>query len=492
MPRSSARRPWLVLAVLLLLVVGAAAGGALWLARSPDALRWAAARIEAALGGRLQLRGLSGSLARSFVVDHATFAQGSVRIELRNVRIHWSLRGLLSRTVDLSTLEIDLADVLVEPSEAPVELPASLALPIALHIANADVGEIRVRVGQGTALAFHDLTLAYWGGRNAHRVEHLSVVSPWGPMAGQLRLGARREFPVNGTVRWTLSGLPVDGQLDGTFTGTLERIELSASGTLLAHAIAGEGRFRLFESSRIESIEARWSQIDLAKLVDGAPPTSLDVHASAQSAPDALLAGTIAAANATAGLLSDDLLPLAAAAGRFRLAERALELSELDLDLGSAGRARGDARVAATSITLGLDVTGLNLAGLHQKLASTALDGRIDAELANKVQRATASLAERDLRLDFRASRAGDEIEIDRFSASQRGGRLTGQGRARLDGQRPFDADLRFTGIDPSAFVDVPSARLTGSTRLEGTLAPAWHVQGRFDIRDSRMRGQPL
>ncbi len=216
------------------------------------------------------------------------------------------------------------------------------------------------------------------------------------------------------------------------------------------------------------------------------------MHASAQSAPDALLAGTIAAANATAGLLSDDLLPLAAAAGRFRLAERALELSELDLDLGSAGRARGDARVAATSITLGLDVTGLNLAGLHQKLASTALDGRIDAELANKVQRATASLAERDLRLDFRASRAGDEIEIDRFSASQRGGRLTGQGRARLDGQRPFDADLRFTGIDPSAFVDVPSARLTGSTRLEGTLAPAWRVQGRFDIRDSRMRGQPL
>lgn len=490
MPRA-ARRFWLLLAVLLLLA-GAATGGALWLARSPDALRWAAGRIETALGGRLQLRGLSGSLARSFVVDRAIWAQGSVRVELSNLQIEWSLRALFSRAIDISSLAIDRVDVQVVPSGNPVELPASLAMPIAIRIGSADVGEVQVRVGQGAALLFHDVSLAYRGGRHAHRVANLSVISPWGPISGRLQLGTQRDFPVDGALAWNLENLPVDGQLNVAVAGKLERLELPVTGTLLAHAIAGQVRLRLFEAEKFEAIKARWSDVDLATLVEGAPPTALEVIAEAQSLPDALLAGSFEVQNATAGTLSADRLPLAGAKGRFRLAENVLGLSELSADLGSAGRARGDVRVSAEGTTLGLDVTGLNLGGLHEKFAATALDGRIDARLAGKSQQATVSLAQRNLTLSFEAARQGEEIEIARLAVSQRAGTLRGHGRVRLDGRRPFDADLRFNGIDPSAFVDFPSARLTGNTRLEGTLAPAWRVQGRFDLRNSRLRGLPL
>ncbi len=204
-----------ILLVILALLAAAGAAGVLWLARSPDALRWAAGRIEAALGGRLQLHGLSGSLARAFMVERATFEKGGVRIELQDLRIEWSLRALLSRAVDISSLEIRHVDVRVVPSGNEIVLPASLALPVDIRADSVGVGEVQVRVGSAAPLQFRDLSLAYRGGRSRHDVRNLSVRSPWGPMAGRLRMGAQADFPVDGALAWTMADLPVDGQARG-------------------------------------------------------------------------------------------------------------------------------------------------------------------------------------------------------------------------------------------------------------------------------------
>ncbi len=149
-------------------------------------------------------------------------------------------------------------------------------------------------------------------------------------------------------------------------------------------------------------------------------------------------------------------------------------------------------RFSSAGAELGLDVLHLNLDGLHGNLAPTALDGRIDARLGGTTQSATATLTQRDLRLSVEATRQDAEVSVSRFSVNHRGGRLDGHGRIRLDGQQSFAADLRFNGIDPSRFTDAPSARLSGSTRLEGSLAPAWRLQGRFELRDSLLRGLPV
>ena len=485
------RRLWVLLAALALLA-GSITGGLLWLASSPDALRFAASRIESALGGRLRLEGLSGSLAREFRVERATFVHGGVRVELLELRIAWSVRALLSRAVDISSLRIRRVDVRVTPSGDPIVLPASLALPIDLRADAVDVGEVEVRVDTAPPLVFRNVSLAYRGGRARHEIEDLRVQSPWGPISGRLRVGARRDFPLDGAFAWTLADLPVEGQLDATVTGTLERIELPVTGTVLAHAVAGRASLRPFGSPQIEAVQARWSAVDLAKLFDGLPASAIDVVATLEPTPEARLAGRFGLDNASPGTWSSGRLPLIAASGRFRVADRALEITALDANLGDAGAARGDLRFSSTGAALGLDVTRVNLAGLHATLARTALAGRIDATLDGETQRATATLAQRDLRLAVEASRRGDQIEVARLAVNHRGGRLDGSGRLRLDGPRAFSADVRFSGIDPSRFVAAPRARLTGSTRLEGSLTPSWRVQGRFDLRDSRLRGLPL
>lgn len=485
------RRLGLALAILALLLL-AGAGGVLWLARSPDALRFAANRIEAALGGRLELRGLSGSLARRFLVERATFAHGGVRVELRDIEIDWSLRALLSRAVEISSLKVGRVDVRVVPSGNEIELPASLALPVDIRADAVAVAAIEVRVGESAALHFRDLSLAYRGGRLRHEVEALGVGTPWGPMSGALRMGAHADFPLEGNLAWTLADLPVDGALEAKVEGVLTRIELPVAGVLLGHAVTGTARLRLFEEEKIESMQARWKAVDLASLFEGAPASAIDVDSILEPTPDALLTGRFELANAAPGALSRERIPLVAARGRFRVADGILSVKELDADLGSAGAARGEVQVSSAGAILGLDVTGLDLDAFHDRLATTALDGRIDARLAGKEQSATATLAQPGLRLAIEASRQGEQVEVTRLAVNHRGGRLDGQGRIRLDGPQAFAADLRFNGIDPSAFADAPGARLTGSTRLEGNLAPDWQLRGRFELRDSRLRGRSV
>jgi translocation and assembly module TamB len=485
------RRLRVTLAVLALVVL-AAAGGLLWLAQSPAALRFAANRIESALGGRLALHGLSGSLARRFLVERAVFAQGGLRIEIADLEIEWSLRALLSRAVEISSLQAGRVDVRVVPSGEEIELPASLALPVDIRADSVAVGAVEVRVGEAAPLEFRDVSLAYRGGRARHEIGALRVRSPWGPMAGALRVGANAGFPVAGDLAWTLADLPVDGALDTQVAGTLDRIELPATGTLLGHAVSGSARLRLFEDEKIESLQARWEAVDLAALFEGAPASAIDVDAVLEPASDTLLAGRFALANAAPGALSQDRVPLVAARGRFRVADRALHLTALEADLGSAGSARGDVRIAGDGAVLGLDVARLDLDGLHGKLARTALDGRIDARIAGQDQHATATLAQPGLRLALDASRKGAEVEVTRLAVDHRGGRLDGRGRIGLEGPQAFAADLRFRGLDPSAFADLPGARLSGSARLDGNLAPDWRLRGRFELRDSRLRGHAI
>jgi len=485
------RRLGLALAILALMLL-AGAGGVLWLARSPDALRFAANRIESALGGRLELHGLSGSLARRFVVERAVFAQGGVRIELREIEIAWSLRALLSRSVDISSLQVGHVKVRVVPSGEPVELPASLALPVDIRADTVAVDAVVIHVGESAPLHFRDVALGYRGGRTRHEVNALRIGTPWGPMSGALGMGALAGFPVEGNLAWVLSDLPVEGALDAKVVGVLERIELPVTGSLLGHAVTGSARLRLFEDGKIEAMQARWHSVDLATLFEGAPASAMDVDAILEPTPGTLLTGRFELANAAPGALSQERIPLVAGRGHFRFADRALEVTGLEADLGSAGGARGDVRVTTSGTVIGLEVARLDLRGLHGKLATTALDGRVDARLAGTDQSATIALAQPHLSLGIGAARRGAQVEVTRLAVNHRGGRLDGRGRIRLDGPREFAADLQFSGIDPSAFVDAPGARLTGSTRLTGRLAPDWQLRGRFELRDSLLRGHAI
>jgi len=186
------RRALGILSAILLVILAAGAGGLLWFAESPAALRWAADRVESAFDGRLRIAGLSGSLIRGFTADRAIYSGESTEVTLDGLQIDWSLRALLSRSLHVSSLTAMTAQVSVTPADSSGNWPASLALPIELRIDSARIHQLTVRMGDYAPIAIAGIVLSYAGGARSHLLEAQRIELPWGTFSGKLRVGTQQ------------------------------------------------------------------------------------------------------------------------------------------------------------------------------------------------------------------------------------------------------------------------------------------------------------
>src|SRR5690606_16579777 len=86
--RRPARRrwPWVVLAVLLLVLGGVAAAGA-WVAGTAEGAAWALRTGVRMAGGSFAATNLRGSLARGLTVERLTVTLPTARIETQDLRV---------------------------------------------------------------------------------------------------------------------------------------------------------------------------------------------------------------------------------------------------------------------------------------------------------------------------------------------------------------------------------------------------------------------
>ena len=103
-----------------------------------------------------------------------------------------------------------------------------------------------------------------------------------------------------------------------------------------------------------------------------------------------------------------------------------------------------------------------------------------------------ANLAQANVRFELEGTRRGDAFAVKRFVAAAGGGTLTAEGTVGLAGTQAFDARAKLDRFDPSAFGAYPSARINADIAATGALAPRWHADARFDVRDSRWRDARL
>ncbi len=490
--RRAARRLGIVLAVI------AGLGVAMYTALASEfglamAVRILVARSE----GRLEIVQPAGSLLSEVRVKRLVWRGPEATLSADEVALNWYPAALWSRGIVVRGLGAQRITFEAQGSDSATTLPASLALPTAVAIAEIAVAHFDWRIGTNSG-TITGLRFSYTGGPIGHRVDNLTLVAARGALTGEISIDAQRPFAVAG--KFALAG-------DATLKEA--RAEIAASGRLDAVAIeaagrAGEARFTLrarlspLAAVVLDNLSLDAQDLDLATWNAAIPATRLGVKAEARPI-DGGLAGEFEAINAVPGPIDAQRWPVRSLRSHFSWRADAIALDQLSAELAGSGRVTGRANVPLDGDAgkWNLDVRDVDLKQIHSSLVATRLSGTLGANLDSARQQIEGSVSDRTMvggiGLSFAATVADRKLVVERFRISAGDGELTGGGRIELTERQTFELAARARHVDPSRFGKFPAGALDGDLAATGTLQPAWRFDAKLALTEgSRLAGVPL
>jgi translocation and assembly module TamB len=483
-------RALLALAVLLAVLAAALH----WASRSDAVLRWAVAQVAQRVPGTLTVTGLRGALTEPVHADAIEYAQEGFTLRVRGVDLEWSPSVLaLGRRLWIHALRAHSIEIEMQSSGQAAGLPDGLGLALPVSIDRLQVERLRV-LQTGSVLEFTQLDLRYAGDAHYHSLQLAQLLTPWGSLSGDAKLQAQRPFALSGNAvlqSTTWKDWPFRAQ--AALGGTLAAIATQGSVQLRdLPVVEAQARLTPFAPVPLQRVQAHMQGLDIRAFAPRAPQTSLAIQLDARGAPAGGFTGRVQAANAASGPLDRERLPIDTLAATFDADAGRLSLREAQLDLPGAGRAAGSATLTRAAMETRLTVAHLDLRALHGALRTTALDGTVAVTRTDAGEQIELDLAQARMRVQARATHAGDQLDVHALTARIAEATVEGQGRVALVGTRAFEARARFSALDPAALGDFPAARLTGRTQLRGQLSPAWLAQVDYVLERSQWRGQPL
>lgn len=474
------RRRWVralgAMLVALVAVVAVVAAGGYWLS-TQSALDWLLARAAARSEGRLDVEGATGSLLSTVHIARLRWRGDEVALEASGVALTWTPFDLFSRRFHAQGFAAQHLDVTLSNSNATTTLPASLALPLEVTIAQAGIGRIdwHAKDRNGTVTG---LKLGYAGGATQHRISNLEVVTESGTLSGNLGIAASAPFALTGNVVFRGDGEMRDTAIEGSVTGTLELLDLDAKVAMRGARGTGTARLAPFATVPVVAAKVALAEVDLQRFVAALPATRLDVRLDAAPAPDGF-AGDIDATNTQPGPIDAARVPVETLHSHFAWTSGAIDLSGLAATLGGGGSVSGSAHYDLARKGAHIDATlrAVDLRRIQSTLVSTRLDGSIAGELDGARQSLRGELAQSDLRLAFEASLANRLLEVSRLRASVGPGEVNARGRVALDAPRAYSVEGTTRRFDPHRLGDFPTGALDASFKLSGELAP-WRASG--------------
>lgn len=461
---------------MLVAVVVVLAAGGYWLS-TQSALDWLLARAVARSEGRLDVKGATGSLLSTIHIERLRWRGDDVALVARGVALTWTPLDLLSRRFHVQGFAAQHLDVTLSSASATTTLPASLALPLEVTIAQAGIGRIdwhaKDRNGTVTGLKF-----GYAGGATQHRISNLEVVTESGALSGNLVLAASAPFALTGNVVFRGDGEMRDTSIEGNVTGTLELLDLDAKVAMRGARGTGSARLAPFATVPVVAAKVALAEVDLQRFVPSLPATRLDVRLDAAPAPDGF-AGDIDATNGQPGPIDAARIPVQSLHSHFAWTSAAIDLSGLAATLAGGGSVSGDARYDFARKGAHIDATlrAVDLRLIQSTLVSTRLDGSIAGELDGARQSLRGELAQSDLRFAFEATLANRVLEVSRLRASAGPGEVNAHGRVALDAPRAYNVEGTMRRFDPHRLGDFPAGALDASFKLSGDLVP-WRASG--------------
>ncbi|NGZ82849.1 hypothetical protein GW587_01050 [Duganella sp. SAP-35] len=231
------------------------------------------------------------------------------------------------------------------------------------------------------------------------------------------------------------------------------------------------------------------------------PQAKLGLKLTAAIAKDQKLSGQFALINqGKAAPLDQQGLPLQAFSGRLDGTLTASILDNVLLDLGAAGKFTGGGKVQRSGPEAGIDAANfklhtdrLDLKAIHSSINKTSVAGDIAVTSTPKQQALTAALVDKGMRLDVQATLADALLQLHQARLQAKKGSISATGQLSLKDKQAFSAKLRADHFDPSALgTGYPVADLNADINADGVFAPAWQVAAGFQIKASKLFGQPL
>ncbi|MCZ2290566.1 MAG: translocation/assembly module TamB domain-containing protein [Burkholderiales bacterium] len=380
-----------LLAAILAAVLGAAA---LWLLRSPEGTSWLLARIPG-----LEVTGSEGALlsdrfaARRLVVRWDKNQQHVAIDGLVGEGLQWHWHPAPGKWIGLDVARLQARRVEVDTGPAgprPIEMPATLDLPLRIQIEQASVDELQIdtlpamRTVQGQRLRL-------WQDRDGgYEAETLALEVDRARVSGAVLLGARAPFPLRMQARIDSRGQDPAWDAEVQASGPLARFELqarlrgtSASRGAAAPALDVQATITPLQAWALGRLQLSTQALDLRALASSAPRTALsgrmDIDTQSMDGP---LAASVDLENAQPGRWDEGRVPARRLHARLRspAGDRSrLLIESFDVQFArgaeNAGRWQGSGAWLNDQLQIQSTIDGLQPQRLDGRAATMELSG---------------------------------------------------------------------------------------------------------------------
>lgn len=502
-------------------------GTAFWWLGRETSLQSLVQKIADASGGAVQVSGVSGSLYGAMHIQQLSYRNPQRRISASQVDIQWSPWQLLTAGVAIHRLHV-AALTLEElaPSNEKTTLPRTLALPIKVALDNVELDKITLAntAQPNNHLVLNHVRFGLVADAHLLRLQDAAIDTPWGKWSASASLAANQPFAIKGETS-LMSSL---GKVDAKISGTLAEMTIAATGdmqqpqikpstkpstqqsnksaktskttkttkTSKTTAVTATLQVMPFDSVWLRSFTAHARGINPAQSKGDWPQASLNLDASVAVAPDHSIQGALSLLNqGSPASLDQQGLPLRSVHAKLGGTFTALQISDLVIDLGTAGKLLGDAqitggKVASTLRTMGNQ--GINLHALHGRLPSSKIVGEIVLSHQGETQHARAALKQADIQLELDASLTAGLLDVRTAHARIGKSEASVQGKINLNDRRTVNLAGKFKRLNLADWGAYPRSNLQGTFNADGMLDQNWRMALQLQLQPSMLLDAPL
>ena len=491
-------------------VVGVVLGGAVWYLGRETTLQMIAQRVANASGGKLTLSGVSGSLYGHMHIGHVVFRSETSVTTADDIDIDWKPWQYLSRGVEIDKLYARVVRVeTLKESTEPTTMPTRLAPPFKIAVEDARLAKA-IFVNKGATTEIDDIRVRVHGDKAQWKLDYASANTPWGQVAAKGSIANTLPYKLDADASLTQSQPAAPAQTEAPpslgaqlklhASGDLQKTVIDATG----QAARAQGKAQIvmspFADIPLQAFTLDAHNIDPGFFSPTLPSADLNLAVAVRLDPNRNIAGSVNLTNDGAvGTLDQQRLPLRAMRGQLGGSLTSMRITDVLIDVGSAGRFTGSG-----SVQRGPDEQGLGTAefalhtdrfDLHDVYGSmkpTQIAGDIKVANTKDTQTLDVNLSDAGLRLAAQAALADNVLTVRdaRLSAGKSSVRITGN--ANLKDSKPFKANAVVSRFNPADFGKFPQADINAEINAAGALAPQWKVAADFAVRPSRLFDQPL
>ncbi|MDQ2823638.1 MAG: translocation/assembly module TamB domain-containing protein [Pseudomonadota bacterium] len=491
------------------------AGGALYYGGRETTLQLVAQKVANASGGKLTLTGVTGSLYGKMHIARAVFRTPEQVLTLDNIDIDWSPRQVLTGGIAIDQLYVASLRSETLKESPPSPMPTSLSAPFNVTVSDARITKA-VFVSKGAATEVDNIKFKLQGDKQKWALRDASAATPFGNVAANASIGVGKPFKLDGTGSLTQSQATAGtaaAQIALKVGGDLNLAILDA--TAKAGRAVGDGHFAIAPYGDIPLRELRLNakNVNPGFFNPSLPTADLTLAIATKVDGQRNVTGSVNIVNdGPEGALDQQRLPLRTMHGALTGNLSALNIADVLVDFGEAGkftgsgsvqRKAGDAGLGSADFALHTD--RLDLKKIYGAVKTTRIAGDIRVTNKGDTQTLETTLSDAGLKLTASAALTNNVLTLREARIGAGTSSVTLNGTLNLAGEKPFDIKANASKFNPASFGDFPKADINADIHTSGVLAesqptsatkpdglPSWRVAADFALRPSRLFDQAL